>query len=281
MIVPNPDQPRKEFGPKGVEELVKSIRRIGLLQPIVVAPPRDNKFMIVAGERRWRACIELEWEKIPAIVLDDETYQQIKTGKLTIEELALIENLHREGLNPVEEAQAYRQLKEKHGFTGKKLAERFNRSPTYISERLSLLEMPDQVRELVLNNQISFSQARELRKVKDSRQAASLAEAASSGATVRQLQEQASPKRPASAGRSKRKAKNSHPTPTRDQPIQPAGPSMEGVQQLVVAASKNLLELGANAPNEQRKQVDQILDLLTEASQQIAALATAAPKTST
>jgi ParB family transcriptional regulator, chromosome partitioning protein len=98
--------------------------------------------MIVAGERRWRACSALGLQEIKAIVLDDDTYQQIIAGKVTIEELALVENLHRADLSPIEEALAYKQLIDSHNFTGKKLAEQMGRSPSYISERIGLLEIP-------------------------------------------------------------------------------------------------------------------------------------------
>jgi ParB/RepB/Spo0J family partition protein len=147
-----------------MEELRESIVRYGLLQPITVRPNGDGKFLLVAGERRFRACGSLGWKEVPAILLDDKICKRLDTGKTGLEELALIENLHRDDLSPLEEARCYRAIMEKHGYNQKELAKRVSKSQAYLSERLSLLEMSPKIRELVIQKRLTFSHAKALGK---------------------------------------------------------------------------------------------------------------------
>jgi ParB family transcriptional regulator, chromosome partitioning protein len=187
IVEPNPDQPRKVFDAGLLGELKDSIARVGLLQPVAVIPKGDGKFAIVDGERRWRMCVDLGWTEIPATVLDDETYQQIKSGKLSVEELALIGNLQRKDLTAVEEGEAFEKIITAQKLTAKKLAQRLGKSEGYISDRRRLLRTPAPLRDLVLTGAISLSQARELSRVTEPKGRAALAQAAVGGATVREL----------------------------------------------------------------------------------------------
>ena len=189
MIDPNPDQPRKHFDSEKLKELAESIRQDGLQQPIKVRPSGGGKFAIMMGERRWRACQELGMKEILAIVEDQETCQRISDGKVSLEVLALVENLHRENLNPLEEAEAFKNLVSC-GLSIRKLAQRIGKSAAYVSERIGLLEMGEQPRQLLLSGQINYSQARQLSREKDPETAARLTEAAKGGATVRQMVQQ-------------------------------------------------------------------------------------------
>jgi ParB family transcriptional regulator, chromosome partitioning protein len=135
---PNPDQPRKVYDETGIAELADSIARHGLMNPITVRPDGT----IVAGERRYRACVLLEMEKVPVYVLD---------GGSTLE-ASLVENLQREDLHPLEEAQAIRQLCDEDGIEQKAAAARLGKTPTYVSELTGLLRLPETVRDEWLRN---------------------------------------------------------------------------------------------------------------------------------
>ena len=150
-IRPNPDQPRSQFGDEGLDELAASITERGVLQPILVRPDGDG-FMIIAGERRWRAAQKAQVHAIPAIVRD--------IGDAELAEVALIENIQREDLNAIEEGEAYRQLIAKHGHTQDGLAKIVHKSRSHVANLLRLLDLPEFVRQSLLRNDISMGHAR-------------------------------------------------------------------------------------------------------------------------
>jgi ParB family chromosome partitioning protein len=151
-ITPNPAQPRTHFDAEALAELVTSIREVGLLQPIVVRPTGPDAYELVMGERRLRAAKEAELERIPAIVRD--------TGDEVMLRDALLENLHRQQLNPLEEAAAYAQLLEDFGTTHEELASKIGRSRSTISNTIRLLQLPTAVQRRVAAGVLSAGHAR-------------------------------------------------------------------------------------------------------------------------
>ncbi|ALA52896.1 nucleoid occlusion protein [Shouchella clausii] len=157
-IVPNRFQPRTLFDEDRIAELAQTIRTHGVIQPIVVRV-RDDKYEIIAGERRWRAVTSLQWEKIPAIVKE---FNDSQTASI-----ALIENLQREGLTAIEEATAYAKLIEIHNLTQESLAQRLGKGQSTIANKLRLLHLPQAVQDAILNRDISERHARALIALKD------------------------------------------------------------------------------------------------------------------
>lgn len=160
-IEPDPTQPRKHFSEEELEELAASIKEHGLLQPIVVTPQsKAGRYTIVAGERRWRACQKAGLKEIQAIVRTfDNPQQQL--------EAALIENIQREDLNPIEEAQAYQRLIEDFGLTQEETAQKVSRSRTAVTNSLRLLKLTPEVQQLVIGGSLSMGHARALLSVED------------------------------------------------------------------------------------------------------------------
>lgn len=150
-IDPGPMQPRTRFDEKALSQLADSIKSHGIVQPILVRP-RGNRYEVVAGERRWRAAKLAGLTKIPAVV------REVADGDLL--EIALVENLQREDLNPIEEAHAYKKLIETVGLTQESLAERMGRDRSYITNYLRLLKLPDDIQELVKEKRLSTGHAR-------------------------------------------------------------------------------------------------------------------------
>ena len=150
-IRPNPHQPRMQFDEAGIEELAQSIAERGVLQPILLRPD-GNGFQIVAGERRWRAAQRARLHTIPAIVREvDET---------AMAELALIENIQREDLNAIEEAEGYRQLIARYGHSQEDVGRLVHKSRSHVANLLRLLDLPESVRQSLLNGDISMGHAR-------------------------------------------------------------------------------------------------------------------------
>jgi ParB family chromosome partitioning protein len=147
----NPAQPRVHFDEESLAELAQSIRERGVLQPILVRPDGEN-FIIIAGERRWRAAQRVQLHAIPAIV------REIDDGGMA--ELALIENIQREDLNALEEAEAYRQLIRSHGHGQDEVARLVNKSRSHVANLLRLLDLPEFVRDALLRGEISMGHAR-------------------------------------------------------------------------------------------------------------------------
>jgi ParB family transcriptional regulator, chromosome partitioning protein len=181
-IVPNPRQPRQAFDEDALEELSASIRVVGLLQPIVVRKAAAGRYEIVMGERRWRACQLAELAVIPAIVRETADDDLLRD--------ALIENLHREQLNPLEEAAAYQQLLDDFSATHDELARRVGRSRPHISNTIRLLNLPPAVQKRVAAGVLSAGHARALLSVADAQAQDQLAHRiVAEGLSVRAVEE--------------------------------------------------------------------------------------------
>ncbi|WP_238786271.1 nucleoid occlusion protein [Bombilactobacillus mellis] len=154
QIIPNTYQPRRQFDDVQLNELAQSIQVNGLLQPIIVRLNDDQKYEIIAGERRFRAVELLNWEKIPAIVRDYSNQESAA--------LALIENLQREDLNPIEEAQAYQQLEQMEQLPQKDLARKLGKSQSYVANKLRLLKLAQPVQQAIISGTISQRHGRAL-----------------------------------------------------------------------------------------------------------------------
>ncbi len=172
-IEPNPEQPRLVFEPEALNELAASIREHGVLQPILVRPLGPNTYQIVAGERRWRASRLAGLETIPALIeeIDDDTALEI----------AIIENLQREDLTPLDEAAMYDRMVHEHGYSIRKLADKLGKDKGYLENRLRLADAPPEIRELVSLRKDSLSHAYELMKVEDPKKRRRLAEQVARG----------------------------------------------------------------------------------------------------
>jgi ParB family chromosome partitioning protein len=152
-LVPNPQQPRKSFDPRALEELATSIRVSGVLQPLVVRP-RGSQFEILVGERRWRAAQQAGLTRVPAIVREASDAEAL--------ELGLVENLLREDLNPVEAAQAYQRLLAEFGWTQEELAQRVGKDRSSIANALRLLRLPEPIQEDLRTGRLTMGHARAL-----------------------------------------------------------------------------------------------------------------------
>ncbi|HEU0284292.1 MAG TPA: ParB/RepB/Spo0J family partition protein [Sphingomicrobium sp.] len=180
-IRPNPEQPRVQFTEEAIDELADSIAERGVLQPILLRPHGDGGFEIVAGERRWRAAQRARLHTIPALVreIDDSTAAEI----------ALIENIQREDLNAIEEAEGYRQLIQRHGHTQDNVAKLVHKSRSHVANLLRLLDLPDFVRQSLLRGDISMGHARAVATAPDPEALAK--EVIAKGLSVRQTEERA------------------------------------------------------------------------------------------
>ena len=159
QIVPNRFQPRTVFDDEKIEELSRTIHIHGIIQPIVVREYETDKYEIIAGERRWRAMKKLEWEEVPAII---KNMSDTETASV-----ALIENLQREELSPIEEAIAYGKLLELHNLTQEALAQRLGKGQSTVANKLRLLKLPEEIQAALLNKQISERHARSMIPLKE------------------------------------------------------------------------------------------------------------------
>lgn len=179
-IEPNKSQPRRHFDENAITTLADSIRQHGLIQPILVRSTGTG-YQIVAGERRWRACRMLGMSEIPAVVKefsDSETAQ-----------IALIENIQREDLNPIEEAAAYKELMENYNMTQEELSKAVGKSRSAIANAVRLLNMPEKVQELLRKGELSAGQAKAIAAAESEEQMVDLAERAANGQiTVRAIE---------------------------------------------------------------------------------------------
>jgi len=153
-IQPNPDQPRRRFEESDLDDLTASIKEKGVIQPLIVRPKGASNFEIVAGERRWRAAQRANLHELPVIVRDFDDTEVL--------EIAIIENIQRADLNPIEEAAGYRQLMDKFGHTQEKMAEALGKSRSHIANLLRLLNLPPDVLDLVQSGKLSAGHARAL-----------------------------------------------------------------------------------------------------------------------
>lgn len=185
-IEPNRNQPRADFDENSLSELAESIQKHGLIQPIVVRPTSSGAYQIVAGERRWRACRMAGLSEVPVVIkeLDDRNYFEV----------ALVENLQREDLNPVEEAQGYRTLVEAYGLTQEQVAESVGKSRSAVTNALRLLNLSEAALEALKNGEITAGHARAILAADSDTLAAEMLKAAQDGASVRELEAMAKKK---------------------------------------------------------------------------------------
>ena len=207
LIVPNPNQPRQSFQEDALLALAESIRACGVLQPVLVRPLADGRYELIAGERRWRASRIAELETIPTLVRRHDD-----TASL---EIALIENMAREDLNPIEQARACAALVEELGLTREDLGLRVGRSRVSVSNLIRLLDLPDEALELVERGALTEGHGRALLLAQDQTQRRSLARsAAHAGWSVRELESRArAASGPASEPRPQRRALSPQPHP--------------------------------------------------------------------
>ena len=179
-IKPNPFQPREDFDQQSIEELAQSIKEKGVIQPLLVRRKGDN-YELIAGERRLRAANSLGLKEIPIIVRDVSDQDSL--------ELALIENIQREGLNPIEEAHAYQHLMDKFQVTQEKISEVLGKARTTITNTLRLLKLPHEIQQEMKKGRISFAHGRTLLEIDDPNQQRRLAQdIIAKGLSVRELE---------------------------------------------------------------------------------------------
>ncbi|MEL6522003.1 MAG: ParB/RepB/Spo0J family partition protein [Pseudomonadota bacterium] len=154
LVKPNPDQPRRTFNEDDLNQLADSVGEKGVIQPLIVRPHDNGTYQIVAGERRWRAAQIAQLHEVPVLIRDLDDTETL--------EIAIIENIQRADLNPVEEAQGYAQLIEKFGHTQEQLATALGKSRSHITNFLRLLKLPEQVQEMLMNGELSQGHARAL-----------------------------------------------------------------------------------------------------------------------
>ena len=185
-IEPNRNQPRTSFDEDALSELADSIEKHGLIQPIVVRPTSSGVYQIVAGERRWRACRMADLQEVPVVIkeLDDQKYFEV----------ALIENLQREDLNAVEEAQGYKTLIDVYSLTQEQVAESVGKSRSAVTNALRLLNLDDDALKALKNGEITAGHARAILAAETQEIAANMLKAAKAGASVRELEKLAGKK---------------------------------------------------------------------------------------
>lgn len=201
-IVPNRDQPRKQFDEEALAELADSIAQHGVLQPLLVRPMTDGTYCLVAGERRWRAARMAGLSEVPVVIREMDDREMA--------ELALIENLQREDLNPMEEARGYQTLMDSYGLTQEEAARVVNKSRPAVANALRLLRLPPAVGELVAEGRLSAGHARTLLAFPPEKQQQAAEQAVSGGLSVRQLE------RMAKAASAEPKAAKNAAKPSRD-----------------------------------------------------------------
>jgi ParB family chromosome partitioning protein len=225
-IEPNPRQPREAFDEEALAELVASVREVGVLQPIVVRETTPGRYQLVMGERRWRACREAGSETIPAIIRETADDALLRD--------ALLENLHRQQLNPLEEAAAYQQLLAEFGATHDELADRIGRSRSQVSNTIRLLGLPPSVQRRVAAGVLSAGHARALLGLPDAEsQERIAAKVVAEGLSVRSTEELV--------------ATNDSPAPSRSQaPRPPKAPAIARLEESLsdLLETKVTVELG-------------------------------------
>lgn len=179
-VRPNPRQPRERFDDEALDRMAASLGERGMLQPLLVRRTGDD-FELIAGERRWRAAQRAGWHRVPVMIRDADQMEAL--------ELALVENLQREDLNPIEEARAYEMLAEEAGLSQERVAERVGRERSTVANYLRLLRLPARVQELLVAGELSMGHARALLGLDKAAAQVKLAEAAVAGGwSVRQIE---------------------------------------------------------------------------------------------
>ncbi len=190
-ITPNPDQPRKEFSHGEMEQLVASIKKHGIMQPITVTEKDDGGYEIIAGERRFRASTIAEIPTIPAIVRSATDQEKL--------ELGLIENIQRQDLNPIEEAFAYKRLSDEFGLTQQNISDQIGKSRSFIANIIRLLDLPEQIQKGLIDSKISVGKARALLSLKDEKEQLKMyTSMIGEGITVRDVEQAVAGKGPSS-----------------------------------------------------------------------------------
>ena len=169
QISPNPYQPRKTFNDASIEELARSVKEHGIIQPLVVTKIGDNKYRLIAGERRFRAAQKAGLDHVPVVVKETMTDGDVL-------QVALIENIQREDLNPIEEAYAYHQLHEEFQLTQEEISKRVGKERSTVANFLRLLKLPDSVKKLLAAGQLSMGHARAILAVDSPKKQEQLAE---------------------------------------------------------------------------------------------------------
>ncbi|HEY4689793.1 MAG TPA: ParB/RepB/Spo0J family partition protein [Anaerolineae bacterium] len=181
-IAPNPHQPRAHIDEEGLRELADSIREHGLIQPLVVTRSGDSAYTLIAGERRWRAALLIGLDTVPVVIKEAAPQQML--------ELALIENVQRADLNPLEEAQAYRQLIDEFGLTQEQVAQRVGKSRVAVANTLRLLKLPESILRRLADASLSEGHARALLMLNDTTHLQRLvSQIVGGGLSVRQVEE--------------------------------------------------------------------------------------------
>jgi ParB family chromosome partitioning protein len=182
QIEPNPDQPRQRFEERGLEDLAASIREHGVVQPLVVSRLADDRYRLIIGERRWRAAQRAGLTQVPAVVRE-------ATERATLE-LALVENIQRADLNPVEEAEAYGRLMQEFGLTQQQVADRVGRSRAAVANTVRLLSLPETLKRAVVESRITEGHARAILGLRERQQQLAVLERVErEDLTVRQTEE--------------------------------------------------------------------------------------------
>mgnify|MGYP000227018760 CR=1 FL=1 len=199
-IDPNKEQPRTRFDEEKIQSLAESIRQHGLVQPILLKPNGAERYLLVAGERRWRAARMAGLTRVPAIVK--------RFSEQEVLEIALVENLQRENLNPMEEAEGIRLLMERFGLTQEKVAERLGKSRPAVANALRLMTLPEDIQDMVREGQLSPGHARAILSIEDPEaQRAAAQRIAAKGLSVREAEAMA--KKPSKSKRPKEEAPKS------------------------------------------------------------------------
>jgi ParB family transcriptional regulator, chromosome partitioning protein len=197
VIRPNPEQPRSRFDPGSISELAHSISTAGIVQPLIVRPLADGSYELVAGERRWRAAREAGLDEVPAVIRDEGESERLQT--------ALIENMAREDLNPVDEARACATLVEDLGLTKEELARRVGRSRAAVSNLIRLLDLPEPALELLRSGALSEGHGRAILQARGADARRNLArDAAKNGWSVRETERRAKLVAPRDGGKRNR-----------------------------------------------------------------------------
>jgi ParB family chromosome partitioning protein len=196
-ITPNPSQPRSYFAPEALADLAASIKELGVVVPIIVRTLAPGKYELIAGERRWRAAAAAGLAEIPAIVREADARESL--------EVAIVENLQRENLDPLEEAMGFQHLMEAYAFTQERVAERMGKSRPAVANALRLLALPDAIKAHIRAGRLTAGHARALLALPEAKRIAAGERAAAEGMSVRALEalahEKPQPKaKPAAAG---------------------------------------------------------------------------------
>jgi len=199
QISPNPYQPRKSFNEASIEELARSVREHGIVQPLVVTRLGDRKYRLIAGERRFRAAQRAGLDKVPVVIKEMTTDSDVL-------QIALIENIQREDLNPIEEAHAYHQLHEEFGLTQEEISKQVGKERSTIANFLRLMKLPEGVKKLLASGQLSMGHARAILAVASPKKQEQLAErVVKRNLNVRQTEVLAAEKSPKAAEPEKEK----------------------------------------------------------------------------